>query len=76
MNISGIVIHARPQELSVLAGKLRDMPGVDVHTATEDGRIIITVEDTPENAPAETLMSVQNLPGVLNASMVYNYCDE
>jgi nitrate reductase NapAB chaperone NapD len=49
---------------------------VDVHAALDDGRIVITVEDTPEKAPAETLMNVQNLRGVLNAALIYNYCDE
>lgn len=76
MNISSIIIHTRPQDSSRLLGKLADMPGVDVHAALDDGRIVITVEDTPENVPAETLMQVQNMQGVLNAALVYNYCDE
>jgi len=76
MNISGIVVHARPGDSAGLADSLQRMPGVDVHTVTDDGRIVITVEDTPENEPPDTLMNVQNLPGVLSAAMVYNYCDE
>lgn len=76
MNISSIVIHTRPQDSPGLLGKLAELPGVDVHAALDDGRIVITVEDTPEKAPAETLMNVQNLRGVLNAALIYNYCDE
>jgi nitrate reductase NapD len=76
MNISSIVIHARPQDSTRLRGELAEMPGVDVHAVLDDGRIVITVEDTPENAPAETLMQVQNMQGVLNAALIYNYCDE
>lgn len=76
MNISGIIVKARPQDTSALVGRLTDLPGVDVHAKMDDGRIVITVEDTPESAPAQTLMSLQNLPGVLSAAMVYNYCDE
>ena len=76
MNISSIVIHTHPQDSSALQGKLTDLPGVDVHAAMDDGRIIITIEDTPENVPSETLMNVQNMQGVLSAAMVYNYCDE
>lgn len=76
MNISSIVIHARPQDSPGLLGRLAELPGVDVHAALDDGRIVITVEDTPEKAPAETLMNVQNLRGVLNAALIYNYCDE
>jgi nitrate reductase NapD len=76
MNISSIVIHAQPHESAAMQGKLADMPGVDVHTATDDGRIVITIEDTPANAPSETLMNVQNMSGVLSAALVYNYCDD
>ncbi len=76
MNISSIVVHARPQRAADLQNELAKMPGVDVHGANEDGRIVITVEDTPDNQPSDTLMSVQNMQGVLSASLIYNYCDD
>jgi nitrate reductase NapD len=76
MNISSIVVHTHPQESSALQGRLAGLPGVDIHAATDDGRIIITIEDTPTSAPSETLMNVQNMQGVLSAAMVYNYSDE
>ncbi len=77
MNISSIIVHTYPQESDAMQVRLADLPGVDVHAATDDGKIIITIEDTPEEgAPAKTLMNVQNMQGVLSAAMVYNYCDE
>lgn len=76
MNISSIVVHTYPRESSALQGRLAVLPGVDIHAATDDGRIIITIEDTPTSAPSETLMNVQNMQGVLSAAMVYNYSDE
>ena len=76
MNISSIIVQTYPERSAALQGELADLPGVEVYAAKEDGTIIITVEDTPEQAPAKTLMGVQNMQGVLSASMVYNYCDE
>jgi nitrate reductase NapD len=76
MNISGIVVHAHPANTPALRGQLAVLSGVEVHAVQEDGRMVITIEDTPEVGPAETLMRVQNLPGVLSAAMIYNYCDE
>ena len=76
MNISSIVVHTRPQDTSALQGELADMSGVDVHGVNEDGRIVITIEDTPNNPPSDTLMNVQNMKGVLSASLIYNYCDD
>lgn len=76
MNISSVIVHTYPQEMSELQQQLESLPGVDVHAAMDDGRIIITIEDTPESVPAKVLMNVQNLQGVLSAAMVYNYCDD
>ena len=76
MNISSIVVHARQQKAAGLQAELAKLSGVDVHGANEDGRIVITIEDTPDNSPADTLMNVQNMQGVLSASLIYNYCDD
>lgn len=76
MNISSIVVQTRPHESETLLNRLAELPGVDVHAANDKGRIVITIEDTPENVPADTLMNVQNMQGVLSASLIYNYCDD
>ena len=76
MNISSIVVQTHPQNAAVLQGELACLSGVDVHAANEDGRIVITIEDTQDNSPADTLMNVQNMQGVLSASLIYNYCDD
>lgn len=76
MNISSIVVQAHPEESTAIQEKLTDLSGVDVHAANKDGRIVITIEDTSDNSPADTLMNVQNMQGVLSASLIYNYCDE
>ncbi len=76
MNISGVVVHARPENSAAVQARLNALAGVDVHAVQQDGRMVITIEDTPESAPSDTLMQVQLLPGVLGAAMIYNYCDE
>ncbi|MGR0481536.1 MAG: chaperone NapD [Candidatus Electronema sp. V4] len=76
MNISGIVVHSRPENMEALRGQIAALAGVEIHAAQEDGRMVITVEDTTDAAPADTIMKVQLLPGVLAATMIYNYCDE
>ena len=76
MNISSLVVHTHPQNADVLQGELANLPGVDIHGANEAGRIVITIEDTSDNSPADTIMNVQNMQGVLSASLIYNYCDD
>lgn len=76
MNISSIVVHTRPENSAEVQSRLNTLAGVDVHSVQDDGRMVITIEDTPEALPSDTLMQVQLLPGVLGAAMIYNYCDE
>ncbi|WP_417912589.1 chaperone NapD [Candidatus Electronema sp. TJ] len=76
MNISSFVVHARPENMEALHRQMAALAGVEVHTTQDDGRMVVTIEDTPDSAPADTIMQVQLLPGVLTATMIYNYCDE
>ena len=77
MNISGIVVRVFPDTSEAVQQRLRVLSGVEIHAVNrEEGSIVITLEDTPDNAPSEVMMDVQNIPGVLAASLIYNYCDE
>lgn len=76
MNISGVIVHARPEQASAVRGHLIDIAGVEVHAATDDGRLIVTVEEANDRQLADTVLSLQQVPGVLSASMVYHEYDE
>jgi len=77
MNISGVVVRTRPESVKDVAGRLRHLPGVALHAMTDDGRMVITVEDTTEGHPvSETVLSVETMDGVLSTSLAYHYCDD
>jgi nitrate reductase NapD len=76
MNISSLIVHVRPELLKDLRGEMSVLPGVEVHGASDDGRLVITVEDTDESTVADTVIGVHNLKGVLSAAMVYHFCDD
>ena len=52
------------------------MSGVEIHAETADGRFIVTVEDRPDASPADTVVALHRLDGVLAAAMVYQYSDQ
>ncbi|MBI5041835.1 MAG: chaperone NapD [Gammaproteobacteria bacterium] len=77
MNISGVIVRARPEKLAAVRARLADIAGVEIHAATEDGRLIVTVEEESDRDLADTVLSLHDVPGVLSASMVYHqYLDE
>ncbi|MCP5153385.1 MAG: chaperone NapD [Ectothiorhodospiraceae bacterium] len=75
MNICGVLVHARAEQAAEVARDLALMPGVEVH-AREGGRLVVTVEETPD-APraADSLSAMHSVRGVLAASLVYHVCD-
>lgn len=73
MDISGVLIHARPEHVSELQGRLALMDGVEIHAAGADGRLVITLENELEAGTSEAFEQISRLPGVLSATMIYHH---
>lgn len=76
MNISGVILRARFEQLSGVRSRLSAMPGVEIHADGDDGRLVLTLEDGEGYGPADILPRLQQLDGVISASLVYQYCDD
>lgn len=74
-HICGVLVRARPERIEVAVAGLARLPGVEVHERTADGRLVVTVEDTPESTAADTLHKLHGVDGVIAASLVYHYHD-
>jgi len=72
MNISGVVVRAYPDRLQAVRAQLEAIQGVEVHGANPDGRLVVTVEEDGDRAMADAVVRIQNLSGVLSASMIYH----
>ncbi len=72
MNISGILVHAAPARLEAVRRALELMPGVEIHTITDDGRLVVTVEDAAEVNSGDTVLAIHRIDGVLSAALVYH----
>ena len=76
MNICGILVHSRPENTDVVRERLTNITGIEVHGINEDGRMVITLEEDNEDRMADTLMSLQDVDGVVSASMIYHHREE
>lgn len=72
-NICGVVVHTRPEQLRTVQAILTTLPGVEVHGSNDNGRLIVTVEDAPEQSCADTLGALHRVAGVVSASLVYQH---
>ena len=74
MNLCSVIVHARPEKISQVETTLTELPGVEVHGGAEDeGKLIVTVEDAEEITAADTMMSFNDIDGVISAILVYHY---
>jgi nitrate reductase NapD len=74
-NICGVLVQARPEKQIDVETALAKLPGVEIHQKAEDGRLIVTVEDTDQVWASETLANVHKIKGVIAASLVYHHRD-
>jgi nitrate reductase NapD len=72
MNICGILVHAFPDRVADVATALQDIPGSELHGCADDGRLIVTIEDTATSTAVDGLASIHAMPGVVAAALVYH----
>ena len=75
MNIVSLVLRVRPDTRSEAEAALHALPGVECHHMSDDGRLIVTVEDAPDAAMSDTLIAIHRVPQVLATTLAYEYTD-
>lgn len=73
VNISGVLVQAWPNELEAVQNRLEKLSGVEVHAQNEKGHLVVTIESEDVQSTAEILTALQNVEGVLSASLVYHH---
>lgn len=76
MSISGLVVHARPEQVEVVQKRLLALEGVEIHGVSDAGKIVVTVDVENDHVAADTLIEMQKQEGVLSASLIYNHFEK
>ncbi|WP_157982591.1 chaperone NapD [Simplicispira lacusdiani] len=71
MNISSAIVYARPGSDQVLREQLPQVPGVEVHAASEDGKIVVTIEAENDRAAIDVYEALGRMDDVLNVAMIF-----
>ena len=73
MNISSVVVHAQSSSVDRVRGGLGALAGVEVHAASSEGRLIVTIETDSDQETVDAFEAIRQLDGVLSASLVYSH---
>ena len=75
-HISSLVVRTRPEMLAAIAEEISGMEGAEVFQADALGRMVVILDTKSHAEIAQTLRSIETLPGVLNASLIYHHAEE
>ena len=73
LHIAGIVVHAAPQGAQRVADAIGAMPGAEVHAASRDGKLVVTLEASSAREIASRIEQIQGLEHVMSAALVYQH---
>lgn len=75
LNICGCLVHSLPEMTDSVIAAINAIEGGEVH-AHEDGRIVVTVEDTENQNASDQIMDMHQIPGVLTVTLTYHHFEE
>jgi periplasmic nitrate reductase NapD len=75
-NICGVLVHARPEARFDVARALEALPGVEIHTMGDQGKLVVTVEDAGGTWAGATIDQFNQVPGVLSVALVFHHFDK
>lgn len=76
MNICGCVVHLAPKARESARPMIAAMDGVEIHAETEDGRLVVVVEDTDTRKASEAIMDLHQITGVLSVTLNYHHFED
>jgi len=74
MNIVGILIQFQPRYSAHVERDVLTL-GCEVHLTTGDGKMVVTLEHVSDQTMTDTLTALQQIPGILTATLVYHHYD-
>jgi nitrate reductase NapD len=75
-HVAGVVIHVLPSALEKVSGELKTIRGARVHGASAAGKLVVTLEGESTGAIVAGLESMRQLPGVIDAALVYQHGED
>lgn len=72
LHIASLVVLARPELFEAVKANLRLLDGVELHQESAAGKLVVVLETTDENQILQRIEQITNLPGVLNAALIYH----
>ena len=75
VHISSLVVHVRPERCTALRAEIAALAGAEVHTGTEDGKLVVVLETESEAETIARIAAINEMQGTIAASLIYHEID-
>ena len=76
MNVSSIVVKTASEHMDNVIKDINAMDLCEVHFSDKEGKIVVTIEGESIENQMESMKSIQSIPFVSSANLVYSYCED
>lgn len=73
LHIAGVLVHCKINLLTAIRSEIAALPGAEVHGASEDGKLVVTLEMRDSTAVLDHINAINLIRGVLSATLVYQH---
>ena len=75
MGICSMILHTRPENVRRVCDQIEALDGAELHAASEQGKLVVSVDLVDPHRYSETIMKLHNLSGVLSAALIYEFSE-
>lgn len=75
LHISSVIVWALPGTVERIAQELSGRPAIHLRHMTEDNKMIMTLETSTFQETLDCIDTIQQIPGVLAANLVYHHVE-
>jgi len=74
-HIAGIVVYTLPAQLDAMKKRIACLPAAEIHGASDDGKLIVTLEADSGRRILDFMDAIRALPGVADVALVYQHAE-
>ncbi|MCK5897038.1 MAG: chaperone NapD [Cocleimonas sp.] len=75
ISICGVMAQVLPEKMEEVTPLLLAIQGLEIHAIGDDGKLVITVESEHYKETGRRITTLQNIKGILSASMIYQHTE-
>ena len=75
ISVCGVLVYVHPDKREATEARMLEIPGLEIHGASEEGKLVITVQTDSYRETGDAITRLQNVKGILSISMIYQHAE-